>query len=64
MDDSERTMNVVLRAEELIAHRRNATLLHIEGRDTEANELDNVEWMFYQGLEDAVDQLLGGRRRD
>ena len=48
---------VVQRAFELIDFRANAALLHINGLDAEANELDNIEWMSYAALETAVSAL-------
>jgi len=46
---------VMRRASELVHHRRKNSILHIDGHDEEANEGDDIEWMFYSGLEDAVD---------
>ena len=62
----ERLRAIADAARKLIAHRRRAVSLHNDGRDTEGDEADNVEWMYYQALEAALDagegqiEALGG----
>ena len=54
---------VIRRAIELVHHRDRISLLHMDGKDTEADEQENMLWMSECSLHSAVSDLEEERAR-